>query len=173
MYFFFCCFRGSFEILRAKTQASESFKGVQAHFSTHVSPKVCEVVAKFSDKLKLEEVPWNTAWPMQFQKIEPSEEHVALFFFARDLERFTQYFIFFARSSCTENRFSFLCFDIFRIQCIVKNHAPNHDFWLLLFCLPQQILKSFITGKYLLESMGELFLTSLFAATFFKKEKTG
>ncbi|KAJ1693511.1 hypothetical protein LUZ63_010209 [Rhynchospora breviuscula] len=80
--------RGSFEIMRATTQAWESFDGIQAHFSTHVSPKVFDVVAKFSDKLKLEEVPWGTAWPGQFQEIKPSEEHVALFFFARDLESY-------------------------------------------------------------------------------------
>ncbi|KAJ4777998.1 RING/FYVE/PHD zinc finger superfamily protein [Rhynchospora pubera] len=80
--------QGSFEIMRGTTQAWESFDGIQAHFSAHVSPKVFDVVAKFSDKLKLEEVPWGTAWPGQFQEIKPSEEHVALFFFARDLESY-------------------------------------------------------------------------------------
>lgn len=73
--------------MRVRTQAQESFDGIQAHLSTHVSPKVFEVVTKFSDKLQLEEVPSGTVWPVQFQKTEPSEEHVALFFFARDLER--------------------------------------------------------------------------------------
>ncbi|KAJ3689574.1 hypothetical protein LUZ61_018738 [Rhynchospora tenuis] len=80
--------QGSFEIMRGGAQGWESFDGIQAHFSTHISPKVFDAVAKFSDKLQLEEVPWSTAWPGQFQEIKPSEEHVALFFFARDLKSY-------------------------------------------------------------------------------------
>jgi hypothetical protein len=107
--------------LRSKTQAYESFDGIQAHFSTHTSPKVYEAVSKFSDKLKLEEVPWDTAWPVEFQKTEPNEEHVALFFFARDLERFMQYFIFFARSSGAEKKsFFFVFFHICKYAVLRK-----------------------------------------------------
>jgi len=56
--------------------------------STSASPKVLEVASKLPCKLRLEEVSWISSWPLQFQGINPDEHNIALFFFAKDVERF-------------------------------------------------------------------------------------
>ena len=66
----------------------EPCNGVQAHPSTCASPKVLEVVTKFPGKVKLEEVSSGNTWPLQFLRISPKEDNIALFFFAKDIERF-------------------------------------------------------------------------------------
>lgn len=62
--------------------------GIQAHLSTCASPKVLETVNKFSDKILLEEVSRLKTWPTQFLENCATEDHIALYFFAEDLERF-------------------------------------------------------------------------------------
>uniref|UniRef100_A0A1D1YD19 Bromodomain adjacent to zinc finger domain protein 1A n=1 Tax=Anthurium amnicola TaxID=1678845 RepID=A0A1D1YD19_9ARAE len=79
--------QGTFEVKRAG-RLSELCDGVQAHLSTCASPKVLKVVTKFSEKLQLEEVARLSSWPLQFQENSPTEENIALFFFAKD---FTSY----------------------------------------------------------------------------------
>lgn len=71
--------------------------GFQAHLSTRASPKVPEVVTKFPDKVQLEEVTRLSSWPLQFQEKSPTEENIALFFFAKDVKR-SAYFKPFSRS---------------------------------------------------------------------------
>lgn len=73
----------------------EFFDGIQAHLSTHASPKVLEVVSRFPGKLQLDEVPCLRLWPVQFQGMNPKEDNIALLFFAKDIERFDWCFSFF------------------------------------------------------------------------------
>ena len=66
---------------------SELCDGLQAHPSTCVSPKALEVAFKFPCIIHLEEVPRCSSWPLQFQENSPEEENIALFFFAKDIDR--------------------------------------------------------------------------------------
>ncbi|TXG74875.1 hypothetical protein ES288_1Z002500v1 [Gossypium darwinii] len=61
--------------------------GIQAHISTLASPKVLEVVNSFPHKVSLYEVPRLSTWPAQFHDSSPKEDNIALYFFAKDLER--------------------------------------------------------------------------------------
>ena len=80
----FC--RGSFELKRSGSLL-EICEGFQAHLSTRASCKVREVATKFPDKVKLEEVSRLSSWPLQFKKKGPTEDNIALFFFAKDVKR--------------------------------------------------------------------------------------
>ena len=80
-----CC-RGSFEVQKSG-KLPEFQDGIQAHLSTYASPKVLEVVNKFSSKILLNEVPRLSTLPIQFQETGAKEENIALYFFAKDLER--------------------------------------------------------------------------------------
>ncbi|CAA7038526.1 unnamed protein product [Microthlaspi erraticum] len=62
--------------------------GIQAYLSTLASPKVAEVVNQFPVKVTLNEVPRLSTWPTQFQDGGAKEDHVALFFFAKDIESY-------------------------------------------------------------------------------------
>lgn len=66
---------------------SAMHNGIQAYLSILASPKVVEVVNQFPVKVFLNEVPRLSTWPSQFQDVGAKEEHVALFFFAKDVER--------------------------------------------------------------------------------------
>lgn len=84
--------------------------GVQAHLSTSASSKIAELVIKFSDELVLKEVPRLLTWPIQFQKKYPTEQDIALYFFAQDLCRLVMLefsYVFLLK------RFKFLAFLIF------------------------------------------------------------
>lgn len=78
--------RGGFEVQRSGS-SPDFYDGIQAHLSTCASPKVLEVVNKFSCKVQLEEVSRMNAWPMQFQGNRVAEDNIALYFFAKDVER--------------------------------------------------------------------------------------
>ena len=65
----------------------EFYGGIQAHLSTLASPKVLEVVNTFPHKVSLNEVPRLSSWPTQFHDNSPKEDNIALYFFAKDLER--------------------------------------------------------------------------------------
>lgn len=78
--------RGGFELWRSG-RLTDYFGGIQAHISTCASRRVLEVVKKFPSKFRLEEVPRLSSWPKQFQG-KASEDNIALYFFAKDLERF-------------------------------------------------------------------------------------
>lgn len=62
--------------------------GFQAHLPAYVSPMVHEMVAKFSDKIALNEVSRVSIWPVQFREYGTREDHIALYFFAQDRERY-------------------------------------------------------------------------------------
>lgn len=48
-----------------------------------------EAVKQFPCRVQLQEVPRVSLWPSQFQETNPNEFNIALFFFAKDIERFT------------------------------------------------------------------------------------
>ncbi|CAF2344744.1 unnamed protein product [Brassica napus] len=79
--------QGNLEVRKAREQ-SAMHSGMQAHLSTLASPKVAEVVNKFPEKFSLNEVPRLSTWPAQFQDIGTKEDHIALFFFAKDVESY-------------------------------------------------------------------------------------
>ncbi|KAK9266901.1 hypothetical protein L1049_027160 [Liquidambar formosana] len=79
--------RGRFEM--QKSGKLPTFcDGIQAHLSTCASPKVLETVNKFSHKILLEEVSRLKTWPTQFLENCATEDHIALYFFAEDLESY-------------------------------------------------------------------------------------
>ncbi|XP_043694690.1 uncharacterized protein LOC122645453 isoform X2 [Telopea speciosissima] len=67
---------------------AELCDGIQAHLSTRASPKVIEVVNKFPSEVQMEEVPRLSTWPVQFQEHPATEDNIALYFFAKDLESY-------------------------------------------------------------------------------------
>lgn len=81
----FAC-RGGFEVQKSGKRP-ELRDGIQAHLSTFASPKVPEVVNTFPPKILLNEVPRLSMWPLQFQEIGVKEDNIALYFFAKDLDR--------------------------------------------------------------------------------------
>lgn len=78
--------RGGFEVQKSGKRP-ELHDGIQAHLSTFASPKVPEVVKTFPSKILLNEVPRLSTWPLQFQESGVKEDNIALYFFAKDLER--------------------------------------------------------------------------------------
>lgn len=85
MSFFIAC-RGVFEVHR-NAKSPDLCTGVQAHLSSCASPKVLEVVTKFLPKVPLNEVSRLSTWPSQFHHGGAREDNIALYFFARDVER--------------------------------------------------------------------------------------
>ncbi|XP_023641528.1 uncharacterized protein LOC17892999 isoform X2 [Capsella rubella] len=79
--------QGDLEVQKSRN-LSVMHSGMQAYLSTLASPKVVEVVNQFPVKLSLNEVPRLSTWPAQFQDIGATEHHVALFFFAKDIESY-------------------------------------------------------------------------------------
>ncbi|XP_057840226.2 uncharacterized protein LOC131050096 isoform X2 [Cryptomeria japonica] len=79
--------QGGFEV-RSKGNPTNHYDGLQAHASTCAARKALDATKKFSSSILLEEVPRLSSWPMQFQYSCPSDENVALYFFAKDLESY-------------------------------------------------------------------------------------
>lgn len=79
--------RGGFEIHR-NGKLPDVCGGFQAHLSSSASGKVLEVVRKLPPKIVLNEVTRSCAWPFQFKDSSAREDNIALYFFARDLDRF-------------------------------------------------------------------------------------
>lgn len=79
--------QGGFEV-RNKANSFNYFDGIQAHASTCAVSKVLDAVKKFPSKLQLEEVPRCSSWPLRFQYSHPSDENIALYFFAKDHESY-------------------------------------------------------------------------------------
>ncbi|KAF5450617.1 hypothetical protein F2P56_030950 [Juglans regia] len=79
--------QGGFELHRGG-KLPEFCGGFQAHLSTYASPKVLEVVNKFSPKISLHEVSRLSTWPSQFYESGANEDNIALYFFAKDNESF-------------------------------------------------------------------------------------
>lgn len=79
--------QGGFEVHRIG-RLSSHYTGIQAHLSTCASPKVLEVVHMLPPKIILEEVPRLSTWPAQFMENYATEDNIALYFFAADLESY-------------------------------------------------------------------------------------
>ncbi|XP_021752163.1 uncharacterized protein LOC110717705 isoform X2 [Chenopodium quinoa] len=79
--------QGGFEIHR-NGKLSDVCGGFQAHLSSCASGKVLEVVSKLPQKIVFNEVSRPCAWPIQFKEAGPSEDNIALYFFAKDLESY-------------------------------------------------------------------------------------
>ncbi|WVZ57720.1 hypothetical protein U9M48_008070 [Paspalum notatum var. saurae] len=79
--------QGSFEVSR-HGNSPQMFDGFQAYLSTCASSKVREVGEQLPGKIQLAEVPRHSSWPLQFKEVNPSEDNIALFFFAKDVESY-------------------------------------------------------------------------------------
>ncbi|XP_031483646.1 uncharacterized protein LOC116253055 isoform X2 [Nymphaea colorata] len=79
--------QGSFEVQRSG-KIADFCDGVQAHLSTCASPKVVEAANGFPSRVQLEEIPRLSLWPVQFQAKYPTEDNIALYFFAKDVESY-------------------------------------------------------------------------------------
>ncbi|MBA0621506.1 hypothetical protein Godav_007120, partial [Gossypium davidsonii] len=79
--------QGKFEIQRSGGLPF-TCDGLQAHLSTYASHKVLEVVQKLPLKLSLEEAPRLSMWPTQFMKSHATEDNIALYFFAKELDSY-------------------------------------------------------------------------------------
>ncbi|CAN6486316.1 unnamed protein product [Victoria cruziana] len=76
--------QGSFEVQRSG-KLSDTCDGIQAHLSTCASPKVLQAAKKFPPKVQLEEISRSSSWPVHFQAKCPTEDNIALYFFAKDI----------------------------------------------------------------------------------------
>ncbi|XP_062200739.1 protein PARALOG OF AIPP2-like isoform X2 [Phragmites australis] len=79
--------QGSFEVSRYGN-SPKMFDGIQAYLSTCASSIVREVGKQLPHKIQLAEVPWRSSWPLQFKEVNPTEDNIALFFFAKDAESY-------------------------------------------------------------------------------------
>ncbi|OEL21649.1 hypothetical protein BAE44_0017334 [Dichanthelium oligosanthes] len=79
--------QGSFEVSR-HGNSPEMFDGFQAYLSTCASSKAHEVGEQLPDKIQLAEVPRHSSWPLQFKDVNPTEDDIALFFFAKDVDSY-------------------------------------------------------------------------------------
>jgi hypothetical protein len=83
--------QGVFEVHR-NGKPPELCTGVQAHLSSSASPKVLEVVTKFSSEVSLNEVSRLSTWPSQFHHGGARVDNIALYFFARDPESYERHY---------------------------------------------------------------------------------
>ncbi|CAJ2650897.1 unnamed protein product [Trifolium pratense] len=83
--------QGVFEVHR-NGKPPELCTGVQAHLSSSASPKVLEVVTKFSSEVPLNEVSRLSTWPSQFHRGGARVDNIALYFFARDVESYERHY---------------------------------------------------------------------------------
>jgi len=81
----FAC-RGVFEVHR-NGKPPDLYTGLQAHLSSCASPKVLGAVNKFLPKVSFNEASRLSLWPSQFHHGGVSEDNIALYFFASDVER--------------------------------------------------------------------------------------
>ncbi|KAL1813611.1 ASI1-immunoprecipitated protein 2 isoform X3 [Daucus carota subsp. sativus] len=79
--------QGCFEVCRSGKQPG-CYDGFQAHLSAGASLKVLETINKFPSTVVLNELPRHSVWPIQFEENGVKEEHIALYFFARDHESY-------------------------------------------------------------------------------------
>ncbi|KAK8622045.1 hypothetical protein V6N13_097672 [Hibiscus sabdariffa] len=79
--------RGKFEI-QSSGRLPFTCDGMQVHLSTYAADKVLELVPKLPQKLLLEEAPRLTMWPTQFMKSQATEDNIALYIFAKDINSY-------------------------------------------------------------------------------------
>ncbi|KAL9327883.1 hypothetical protein ACSQ67_002886 [Phaseolus vulgaris] len=78
--------QGIFEVHR-NGKPPDLYTGLQAHLSSCASPKVLGAVNKFLPKVSFNEASRTSLWPSQFHHGGVSEDNIALYFFASDVER--------------------------------------------------------------------------------------
>ncbi|RDX94140.1 Bromodomain adjacent to zinc finger domain protein 2B, partial [Mucuna pruriens] len=78
--------QGVFKVHR-NGKPPDLYTGIQAHLSACASPKVLEAVKKFLPEVSLNEVSRLSTWPSQFHQGGAKEDNIALYFFAKDIER--------------------------------------------------------------------------------------
>ncbi|TKY71134.1 Bromodomain adjacent to zinc finger domain protein 1A [Spatholobus suberectus] len=83
--------QGVFEVHR-NGKPPDLYSGLQAHLSSCASPQVLGVVNKFLPKIPLNEVSRLSMWPSQFHHGGASEDNIALYFFARDVESYERHY---------------------------------------------------------------------------------
>ncbi|KAF8659534.1 hypothetical protein HU200_058284 [Digitaria exilis] len=84
--------QGDFEL--RKSEGSLQFcDGLQAHLSCSATPKLIDLATKFPSKFQLEELPRHNVWPVQFQENRPTCSSIDLFFFARDIQSYKNYYM--------------------------------------------------------------------------------
>ncbi|CAN0830262.1 hypothetical protein LINGRAHAP2_LOCUS1343 [Linum grandiflorum] len=83
--------QGTFEVNRGG-KTTNIHGGIQAHLSTCASSKVLEVVNKFPENVRLDEVSRSSTWPRQFHEFGATGDNIALYFFAKDLESYNKHY---------------------------------------------------------------------------------
>ncbi|KAG4386225.1 hypothetical protein AAZX31_11G008600 [Glycine max] len=83
--------QGVFEVHR-NGKPPDIYTGLQAHLSSCASPKVLGVVNKFLPKVSLSEISRLSMWPSQFHHGGVSDDNIALYFFARDVESYERHY---------------------------------------------------------------------------------
>ncbi|XP_042448546.1 uncharacterized protein LOC122033566 isoform X2 [Zingiber officinale] len=83
--------QGAFEV-STSTRSLTVLDGFQAHLSSYVSPIALEVAGQLPCKVQLEEVPRLSSWPLQFCENNPKEDNIALFFFAKNIDSYENYY---------------------------------------------------------------------------------
>ncbi|GAB4857824.1 hypothetical protein Ancab_015729 [Ancistrocladus abbreviatus] len=84
-----CIWKGIFKLEKGGKLPSYS-DGVQAHLSSTASPNVLDVALKFPHEILLTETSRLDAWPMHFEKSGVTEDNIALYFFAEDLQSYVR-----------------------------------------------------------------------------------
>ncbi|KAL7230297.1 hypothetical protein ACSBR2_008739 [Camellia fascicularis] len=127
--------QGGFEVQKSG-KLSEFCDGMQAHLSTCASPKVLEVVNKFSSKILLNEVSRLSSWPTQFQEIGVKEDNVALYFFAKDLESYEKSYKSLLETMMKSDLALKGHFDSVELLIFPSNHLPEKSQrWNMLYFL--------------------------------------
>ncbi|GAB4834733.1 hypothetical protein Ancab_032996 [Ancistrocladus abbreviatus] len=84
-----CIWKGIFKLEKAGKLPSYS-DGIQAHLSTSASSMVLDVALKFPHEILLTEASRLDTWPTQFEKCGATENNIALYFFAEDLQSYVR-----------------------------------------------------------------------------------
>ncbi|KAL1823939.1 hypothetical protein ACET3Z_010717 [Daucus carota] len=79
--------QGCFEVYK-REKLPDLYDGLQAHLSSCASPRVIETMKTFPHKVLLNEVPRLSTWPIQFVETGVTEDHIGIYFFARDYESY-------------------------------------------------------------------------------------
>ncbi|XP_052189619.1 uncharacterized protein LOC127799540 isoform X2 [Diospyros lotus] len=84
--------RGSFS---TRNKLNVFFEGIAGHLSSKACPMVCEAAGLLPGSLRLEMLPKTAVWPKSFQKSEPCDDNIALYFFPlnRRYESFFNYLV--------------------------------------------------------------------------------
>ncbi|XP_047181245.1 uncharacterized protein LOC124847732 [Vigna umbellata] len=83
--------QGAFEVHR-NGKPPDLYTGLQAHLSSCASPKVLGAVNKFLPRVSFNEASRLSMWPSQFDHGGVTEDNIALYFFASDVESYERHY---------------------------------------------------------------------------------